>query len=121
MVAGVVAGVVDAGLFRRDAIEAECGIGHFGGVFQSIPPSLPPSLSHSLGSLLFALARPDKSNVCEVITVQSTVQSTMYVTITTTMVTDVFIDCATATDQICSLATTTTMTTTSATGYAYRR
>ena len=45
MVAGVVAGVVDVGVFRRDAIEAECGIGHFGGVFQSIPPA---SLPHFL-------------------------------------------------------------------------
>ena len=46
MVAGVVAGEVgvvgNMGLFRRDAIAAECGKGHFGGVFKGIPrASLP--------------------------------------------------------------------------------
>jgi hypothetical protein len=48
MVAGVAAGEVgvvgNMGLFRRDAIDAECGKGHFGGVFKGTPHPLPPVL-----------------------------------------------------------------------------
>jgi hypothetical protein len=32
-------GVGFARHFKRDAVEGECGIGHFGGIFKSIYPS----------------------------------------------------------------------------------
>jgi len=42
---GVSAGVIDTGFVKRDALEAECGKGNFGGIFKSTSPtSLSPSV-----------------------------------------------------------------------------
>ena len=46
---GVSAGVMDTGFVKRDALEADCGKGHFGGIFKSNSP--PRSVFPSFVSL----------------------------------------------------------------------
>ena len=107
--AGVIALPPVPGLVRRDAIGPECGKGHFGGVFKSTIP-LP---SH-----------PPRTFVCAWLIrgVVITIEPTIFVTVTTTIVKDVWIDCATATDAVCSTPTATvTTTTTDAAAQGYRR
>src|SRR5579859_7686108 len=50
-----------------------------------------------------------------------TIEPTVFVTVTTTIVTDVYVDCNTATEAICSTSFAATVaTTTTAPAYAYR-
>jgi hypothetical protein len=50
-----------------------------------------------------------------------TVEPTVFVTVTTTIITDIYIDCKTATEGICTTSFAATVaTTTTAPAYAYR-